>query len=109
MSPYLSRMFGKTSRAMDEGQSAGCAWFCLLQLLGRAACMRVQHGFTPVRESRPHVSTAAADSSTLGAAVRLEPPSTGTGLQDDSVILSPVKIRDVYPRGLRDEFINVTL
>lgn len=63
--------------------------------------MRVQHGLTPVRESQPHISTAAADSSTLGAAVRPEPLSTGTGLQGDSVILSPVKIRDVYLRGLR--------
>lgn len=65
--------------------------------------MRVQHGLTPVRENRPHISTAAADSSTLGAAVRPEPPSRGTSLQGDSVILSPVKIRDVYSRGLRDE------
>lgn len=55
------------------------------------------------RAARTHTSPGeSADSSTLGASVRPEPPSTG--LQGDSVILSPVKIRDVYPRGLRDEF-----
>lgn len=73
MSPCLSRMFRKTSRAMDEGQSAGWALVLSAPAPGKS---RVHACAT-----RTHTSPGeSADSSTLGAAVRPEPPSTGTGL-----------------------------
>lgn len=81
---------------MDESKFAGWALVLSAPAPGKS---RVHACATRTYTS----SGESADSSTLGAAVGPEPPSRGTSLQGDSVILSPVKIRDVYSRGLRDE------